>query len=532
MNTAISSDHTDVKIPHSSSNDDDDGTHDQGNNNNLVKKKVSMGKHLKKMFGGRSSTTEVLNRPFNLKEHTGNNPESPSTFSTTLSTSFSKESCTEPSSLDVDSNIISGKSLMRLEDDTADGSMKTIHHEISDDLEDAIEVRRTSYQGSFHLDVETSRDAPPPDETSPTTPTTPTTTATQPTSSSHSGQGIAQDATLMTVSLSDHYPASEHSPKYSETEMKANIDAAVLEAEKEWTKKKFAQIHEDAKKETMLSFQKQIDSLKKDHDEEIKSLKDELRAAKEEYQIEMEALLSSSAKDDELNIEKFELMQKIVSLESQVESDKEKFDMDIQKVSDEHSAEIDELLAQLDVVEEEHKDKVEALERSVREKETIISALGTQLSEAIQKSESINKRFETLSKELESSQAQTEEANTTLQAMEEQVKKLQIDNANQLEEERKKRLAACQKVKNDMISAAEEQFEKANEHYIKLKKEYDSSQDQLKKVAKDLDVAKSQSETLSKERRTEEAKMKAEVAQLKASEYDHINFCNLSIFSM
>ena len=515
MNTTISSDHTDV-LPHPSSNDDD-GTRDQGN---LTKKKISMGRHLKKMFGNRSSNTEVLNRPFNLKEHTGNNHESPSTFSTTLSTSFSKDSCTEPSSLNADPNFISGKSLMRLEDDTADDSMKNIPREISDDLEDEIEERRKSHQGSFYSEVEPSRDAPPPDETSPTAAaTTTTTTTTEPTSSIHLGQGIAQDATLTTASLSDHYPPSEHSPKYSESEMQANIDAAILEAEKEWTKKKIEQIHEDTKKETMLSFQKQIETLKRDHDIEVESLKEELRAAKEEYQIEMEGLLSSSAKDDELNIEKFELMQKIVSLESQVEADKKKFDMDIQKVSDEHSAEIDELLAQLDVVEEEHKDKVEALEKSVREKETIISALGTQLSDAIQKSDSINKRFETLSKELESSQSQTEDANTTLHALEEQIKQLKIDNANQLEEERKKRLAACQKVKNDMISAAEEQFEKANEHYIKLKKEYDSSQDQLKKVAKDLEQAKSLSESLSKERRTEEANMKAEVAQLKASEY-------------
>jgi antirestriction protein ArdC len=67
-----------------------------------------------------------------------------------------------------------------------------------------------------------------------------------------------------------------------------------------------------------------------------------------------------------------------------------------------------------------------------------------------------------------------------------------------------------------MILAAEEQFGKANEHYVNLKHEYDAIKEKLNKVELELKTSKRDLDRSRKEEASREVEMRAEIARLKA----------------
>lgn len=519
-------------------------------------KRSSMGKKLKKILGSRSTSKDASNYRFKSTKEHGNYLDSPNTISTALSSSFSKDSFADASeiveeeketnsceqldqntegngnqmtadlssassSVQIHDKLCSTKTLKMGESSMLEGvsprhSIASAFAKTSNELESAIEVRRNSLHENLLDDNESVLQMTPVserglDSSKPITGIDPST----------STSTVAQDASTTLASLSEHYTPTKDTPKYSETEMQATLDAVILEAEKKWMDTKFTQIRVYAKKEAEASLQSQIQELQKEHEKETIFFKNEIKRAKDEYENELQSQIGaeahSSSKDEQMKIEKFEMMQKIIAYEAQQESDSKKFEIKIKKIVDDHAAEIDELLAQLDLVEEEHSEKVLTLEKNVHEKETIIGVLGTQLSDAIRKNEGMNTELKSFCTELEASQNQIHEARNNVSTLEVTIKEMTKENANNLEEERKKRLNACQKVKSDMISAAEQQFEEANVHYIKLKKEYDSSRNRLATVETELQRTNAQTESLVKQRLADEAEKKAEIAQLKAS---------------
>ena len=93
---------------------------------------------------------------------------------------------------------------------------------------------------------------------------------------------------------------------------------------------------------------------------------------------------------------------------------------------------------------------------------------------------------------------------------------LLAEHAVVLEEQRKMSRAQCDQVRNETIAAAEEQFRKANEHYMSLKQEYDGAITKIGKLEKELRSVRRECENAKSETVPREAAMASEIAQSKA----------------
>ena len=120
-----------------------------------------------------------------------------------------------------------------------------------------------------------------------------------------------------------------------------------------------------------------------------------------------------------------------------------------------------------------------------------------------------NREFEALTKELDLAR---KEAETRVESME----ALKTEHKKALDAEKKKRLAACEQARNDTIAEAEKQFNEANAHYLKLKKEYESCVAKVGKLEKELKAVRRELETTRTDVASREAEWTADLAQEKA----------------
>jgi len=194
-----------------------------------------------------------------------------------------------------------------------------------------------------------------------------------------------------------------------------------------------------------------------------------------------------------------------------------KFEREVEKVREEHRAEIDELLSQLDLVEAEHNERYAEKEQSVSQKDAIIAALGAQLAEATAKTTAAESELERNLALLESTQQESLRVEQALREAEDLMITIRTDHERALEAEKAKREVACDQVKDEMITAAEEQFARANETFMKLKHEHDAAKTKLIKMEKELNTVKREADKLEKEQIAKEDEINADVAQLKAA---------------
>jgi hypothetical protein len=255
-----------------------------------------------------------------------------------------------------------------------------------------------------------------------------------------------------------------------------------------------------------IEFQRSRDDL-------ISSQKAEMDEAKAKFDAE-QILLEGKLKE---TTEKYNcVVQEKEGMFQEVEEESRNFDLRLNQIREEHNSQIDEMLCQLDLVEAEHHERYNSLEKLVVEKDAIISALGTQLADSQHRTTKLVNENEAISRMLLSTEAQLNQAQEEITALQSSMMELREILTSTLEDERKKAIEQCEEVRNATIAVAEAQFNKANEHYMNLKHEYDSTIATNAKLEKEIRSLQRKVEEAKSEALSQEATMANELANSKA----------------
>jgi len=207
---------------------------------------------------------------------------------------------------------------------------------------------------------------------------------------------------------------------------------------------------------------------------------------------------------------KEEFILRISNLEKQVVNLNKQHSSQIQKLQNEHNAELEEIIKQLDMVEDEHLQKVIDMQRRLEEKDTVVSAVTNQLMEA----RSTSQQLEHDKVQLEERVASLETETTTLREKNQSLTQLleytKLEHKQAMEQELLYRQVAVREAEEDIRSAAEEQFNEANRHYLKLKNDYKAIKEQLRVVQEEANLAHDDS-------KAKEVKWLGEVSKVKAA---------------
>lgn len=189
----------------------------------------------------------------------------------------------------------------------------------------------------------------------------------------------------------------------------------------------------------------------------------------------------------------------------------------LQQNQQDHTKELDDLLAQLDLVEAEHQEVIKSKEHTISEKVAAVSALSVELGDA-------QTRYNALIEKVAEEQELFDNVKVNIKSKDEAILKYKAELAAQMEAYQKfvreaegAQNKACDEAREEMIVRAEAQFQQANEHYVKLRKQYDATHTQLSKVEAKLKDTSKKLELALKERNSCETNLKAEIAQLKTA---------------
>jgi chromosome segregation ATPase len=257
--------------------------------------------------------------------------------------------------------------------------------------------------------------------------------------------------------------------------------------------------------------QKQMDRMQALHIEEVELVQQEARQEiKVQLQNKIDALqaqLASIQKEKQDLETKFnELKMQLREIQNQHDKEKLSADRRLREMQSHHRKEIDELTAELDLFEAENVENIRKLQESLKEKETVISAMGSQLAESESRCSN--------SSETQSLQQRR------IQELEEELKKAHGEKAareQELTDQIILREKAIGDVANELTAKAEKQFEERNELYRVLKKKFDEATSKISVLERDLRFAKKELEEVKKRHEASEADLKDELAQSKAA---------------
>jgi len=306
--------------------------------------------------------------------------------------------------------------------------------------------------------------------------------------------------------LSTKYSPSQHMPKYSETELKAKIDAALLKAEREWTQKVKLENSGGA------AAQKRFDELKNEHESEMKRIVREHNEKIEDQRRTFEEKRNEVLPGGTLE----QMQQTISSLKEEIEEDKANFESNLQKQREAHEADIKDLEERVNDMVADSELELTQLREKLTTKETMIDSLGQSLKEAQEKKSELESRYEMNQERIDQLRVQMEEDRKVAASLEEEMERQKADHDAALRKEEARRMAACDEVRKETIRDAEVQFAKANDEYKRIKSKYSVSMKSVRQLESDLKEAKSRSDSLAQEQKLKEKKMLAEVAQLEA----------------
>jgi hypothetical protein len=219
--------------------------------------------------------------------------------------------------------------------------------------------------------------------------------------------------------------------------------------------------------------------------QEIQSLRKYFEDKISEQQIIMEQQCverEAQAKHTAENTLSAEYSLQVAMLQEQLLTEIEGHKAQLKKLDDEHRAEIDELIQQLDDVEIEQESKYKDLQQRMNEKETIISVLSSQLVEANAVARKMDQKRIMDEEQISAAREELALCRQEVLSLQKKIETIKAEHAEDMENEAVKRRKAIQLVTEDGKAAAEAQFAEANKHYIRLKHEYDSAKLELKKL--------------------------------------------------
>jgi chromosome segregation ATPase len=249
-----------------------------------------------------------------------------------------------------------------------------------------------------------------------------------------------------------------------------------------------------------------VEALLMQHKTEAASLKKEIGIVEEQYKTMLQKandateILRAEFKvlEDSLNQEVEKFSAENAQLKSAIQSSKEL-----------HEKQFEEVLSQLEEIESDYRGKL-------AEKETIISALGSQLNEAQKRLTEVQNQMASEMKEKQGMKEKYDSVLHQLEAVKVELFTAKENHAKFVKEATIAQERACDRAREEMIEKAEIQFKQANDHYIKLRKQYDASQDKLKKLESELKLMKSKLSMAIKDKEANEVDLKAEIAELSA----------------
>lgn len=257
--------------------------------------------------------------------------------------------------------------------------------------------------------------------------------------------------------------------------------------------------------------QKQIERMQELHKEEVELVQQEaVNEGNVALETQIEELQSNLAL---VETEKTDLKMKLEELETRFGNAKAQFDKEkqdtsrrLQEMQSHHRKEIDELTTDLDLFEAENMENIRKLQESLKEKETVISAMGSQLAESEARVAS-SSDSETLK------QRRIEELEGELQKAVEAKSRKEQELADQVILKQK----AIEEVANELTAKAEKQFEERNELYRVLKKKFDEATSHISVLERDIRFATKEVGELKKRHEAREGDLKDELAQTKAA---------------
>ena len=257
-----------------------------------------------------------------------------------------------------------------------------------------------------------------------------------------------------------------------------------------------------------------LEAFKEQHSQHVEKLRKEsaskLEEAQKLHELKIEELEKSIAqlKDQE---------EETRTVKKELEDQRKVYDEQIQEIAQKHAKELEELIAQLDLVEKDHEEKLKASMSSAEEKDKIITAMSERLAEAMDRFKNLQED----SKNVVALQENLTEALVQIETLKAELVDLHLSHKEVLLEQDKLREAACEEAREEMITKAESQFKLANDTYIKLKKNYDgckSKIETLKQEIKDNKIAEDMLRQEISEQKAINDKMQADSA-VKAQEH-------------
>ena len=266
--------------------------------------------------------------------------------------------------------------------------------------------------------------------------------------------------------------------------------------------------------------------------QECTKVKDELKNSKvcvaslQSKVSELDALLDSSRGEcqklnDMLQMKSSEYEQELLARTTELEEKSRatiaKCEQQVRQVREDHAKEIDELLAQLDLIEAEEKERCNEKELMVKEKDCVISALGHQLAESQNRLSSLEESLSEQKQELFRVEEEANTARTEANKLKTELKDLREQHSTLREEERIKREQACEGAREEMIQQAEAQFEQMNGLYRTLKKEYNNATAKVKQLESELECSKRDFEKAKDQHESKIVALNSALADLKNS---------------
>jgi DNA repair exonuclease SbcCD ATPase subunit len=234
------------------------------------------------------------------------------------------------------------------------------------------------------------------------------------------------------------------------------------------------------------------------------------RTGQDDDSTEIDALQAAltTTKSDKNRLEKqiSELEARLGETEAKSESDKLDCDRQLREIQTRHRREIDELTAELDLFEAENVENIRKLQESLKDKEAVISAMGSQLAEAESRFASTIENQHLLQCKIKELQEDLRKANDEKAAKEQEVTEQIVLKEKAIED-----------VANELTAKAEKQFEERNELYRVLKKKFDEATSKISILERDTRFAKKELDELKKRHEAREADLKDELAQAKAA---------------
>lgn len=255
------------------------------------------------------------------------------------------------------------------------------------------------------------------------------------------------------------------------------------------------------------------------HQSEVKKLKEDIEAETEKFMKERDAKVEienelKELKSDLDNTQK-ELMTYKERFQKESAAQKATFESRLKEIQDLHTKELDDLLAQLDLVEAEHTQNIEAKEQLVREKESQIQTLSVKLEEMELKVKAHQKIEKTWTIKLENSEKLAKKSEEALVQLQEQYDSFKKEHDRFVSEAEVIKERACKASENRMIERAEKQFKQANDLYVKLKKQYDLVKSNAERLESELKEAKKSNANITKEKDDRLIELSRELAELK-----------------